>query len=116
MVATRAADLPARRGGCIGTIIGEDHPTIRAVNPRTYIRDTDYVDRPFRTSLGEFARQRTELVAVLEPLPSDGWARHATITGAGVPLVRSVRGYAEWLATHERAHWRQFRKIVGLLT
>jgi hypothetical protein len=103
-------------GGCITSIVGEDHPTIRAVNPTTYIHDTDYVDRPFGTSLREFARQRTKLLAVLETLPPEGWAREATITGAGAPLIRSVSTYAQWLANHERTHWKQFRKIVGLLT
>ncbi len=38
-------------GGSIVTMVREDHPTIRAINPRTWIRDTDYLDRAFRPSL-----------------------------------------------------------------
>ena len=31
-------------GSCIATIIAEDTPTIRAVNPRTWIKKTDYLE------------------------------------------------------------------------
>ena len=102
-------------GACMATIIGADRPTIRAVNPTTYIDGTDYVARPFRTSLGEFTAQRRDLLAELDALLPEGWAREATITGAGAPLVRSVQDYGHRLASHERAHWKQFGKIVDLL-
>ena len=29
-------------GGSISTMLGEEHPTIRAINPRTWIHETDY--------------------------------------------------------------------------
>ncbi|MET0144120.1 MAG: DinB family protein [Ilumatobacteraceae bacterium] len=103
-------------GGCIATIVRGDRPTIRAVNPTTYIHDTDYVDRPFASSLRAFAAQRTDLLAVLESLVPEHWALDATVTGAGAPLTRSVHAYAERLSTHERAHWKQLAKIVRLLT
>src|SRR4051794_6919270 len=38
-------------GGCIVRMLDEDHPTIRAVNPRTWIKHTDYREQPFRRSL-----------------------------------------------------------------
>jgi hypothetical protein len=59
-------------GGSITTMLGEDHPTIRAINPRRWIHETDYPARAFRPSLRVYARQRAELLAVLEPLPPDG--------------------------------------------
>ena len=52
-------------GGSIVTMGREDHPTIR-INPRTWIRDTDYLDRAFRPSLRAYTQQRTELLALLE--------------------------------------------------
>src|SRR4051794_17196660 len=55
-------------GNCIVTIIGEDRPTIRAVNPTTWINKTNYPELEFRSSLHSFATQRTELLAVLAPL------------------------------------------------
>jgi hypothetical protein len=99
-------------GGCIAAIIAEERPTLRAVNPRTWIMQTDYRDLEFRSSLRAFATQRAALLAVLEPLPSDGWSRAATVTGAGKPLERTVLSYARWLAEHERPHVKQIARIV----
>jgi hypothetical protein len=99
-------------GTCIVTMIAQDRPTLRAVNPRTWIKKTDYLDLDFQPSLLAFAAQRAALLAVLEPLPPDGWSRAATVTGAGKVLERTVLSYAEWLATHERPHVKQVEHIV----
>lgn len=99
-------------GGCIATILAEDRPTIRAVNPRTWIKQTDYLDLDFRPSFDAFTTQRAALLAVLEPLPPEGWLRSATVTGAGNVLERSVHGYAQWLVRHERPHLKQIARIV----
>jgi hypothetical protein len=95
-------------GGCIATIIAEERPTLRAVNPRTWINQTDYRELEFQPSLRAFAA----LLAVLEPLPPDGWSRAATVTGAGKALERTVLFYARWLAEHERPHVKQIARLV----
>lgn len=100
-------------GDCIAAIIAQDRPTLRAVNPRTWIKETDYLELEFPPSLQAFTRQRTGLLAVLERLPHEGWSRAATVTGAGKPLVRTVQSYAEWLALHERLHVKQIARIVN---
>jgi hypothetical protein len=102
-------------GNCIMAMIAEDRPTLRAVNPRTWIDKTDYLEQAFQPSLDAFTTQRAELLAVLEPLPPEGWARAATVTGAGKALERTVRFYAQWLATHERPHLKQIERIVNVL-
>lgn len=102
-------------GGCIVTMIAEDRPTLRAVNPTTWIKQTDYLEQAFHPSLHAFATQRTELLAVLEPLDHDDWSRAATVTGAGRPLLRTVLFYAQWLASHERPHIKQIERIVNML-
>ncbi len=102
-------------GGCIARIIAEDRPTLRAVNPRTWIRQTDYPEQAFQPSLHAFTAQRTELLAVLEPLPPEGWSRAATVTGAGKALERTVLTYAQRLARHERPHVKQIERIVDRL-
>jgi hypothetical protein len=91
-------------GKYIATIIADDHPTIRAMNPRTWIKSTDYPDLEFAPSLRAFRRQRAGLLALLRPLPTATWSRGATVTGAGKPLERTVLDYARWLANHERSH------------
>jgi DinB superfamily len=102
-------------GNCIATMIAEDRPTLRAVNPRTWIKKTDYRELEFRPSLRAFARQRADLLAVLEPLPPDGWSRAATVTGAGAVLERTVLTYAQGLARHERPHVKQIERIVNTM-
>jgi uncharacterized damage-inducible protein DinB len=100
-------------GDCIHAILQEDAPTIRADNPRTWIEQTDYPELEFHASLRAFAAQRAELVAVLEPLPTEAWLRGATVTGAGRPLQRTVLSYAQWLATHERPHVKQVERAIA---
>ena len=102
-------------GDCIVAIISQDRPTLRAVNPRTWINKTDYREQAFQASLHAFAKQRTELLDVLEPLALEGWARSATVVGAGRPLERTVRFYAQWLAKHERPHVKQIERIVNMV-
>ncbi len=102
-------------GSCIVAMLAEAKPTLRAVNPRTWIKQTDYLEQEFQSSLRAFATQRTDLLAVLEPLPPEGWSRAATVTGAGRTLERTVMFYARWLAEHERPHVKQIERIVQTL-
>jgi len=102
-------------GSCIVEMIAQDTPTLRAVNPRTWINSTDYLEQAFQPSLQVFATQRADLLAVLEPLAPDGWARAATVTGAGAVLERTVLDYAQRLARHERPHLKQIERIVNTM-
>ena len=96
-------------------IITQDTPTLRAVNPRTWIKKTDYLKQGFQPSLRAFAKQRTALLAVLDPLAPEGWSRTATVTGAGKPLERTVLSYAQRMARHERPHLKQIERIVNTM-
>jgi hypothetical protein len=102
-------------GNCIVAMIAEDRPTLRAVNPRTWIKKTDYLEQEFQPSLQAFAKQRIDLLAVLEPLAPESWSRAATVTGAGKVLERTVLFYAQWLALHERPHIKQIERIVNTM-
>ncbi len=102
-------------GNCIVAMIAQDRPTLRAVNPRSWIRKTDYLELEFRPSLRAFATQRADLLAVLKPLPHKGWSRTATVTGAGKVLERTVLFYAQWLAGHERQHVKQVERSVNTM-
>lgn len=99
-------------GDAIARIVAEDRPTIRAINPRTWIEKTDYLALEFRPSLETFTRQREGLLAVLNQLSPEDWLRSATVTGAGKTLERTVQFYAEWLATHERSHVKATGRLV----
>ena len=99
-------------GKCMTEILTLDHPTLRAINPTTWIEKTDYREQPFARSFAAFSAQRTELLAMLAPLTPAAWARAATVIGAGKPLERTVLFYAAWLARHERPHIKQIERIA----
>ncbi len=102
-------------GDCIQKILAENRPTYRAVNPTRWIKQTNYPELEFRRSLRAFKTQRTELLAVLQPLPPKAWSRSATVTGAGKPLERTVFSYVQWLANHEQSHLRTFGRLVDAM-
>lgn len=96
-------------------MLAQDKPTLRAINPRTWITQTDYPEQPFKTSLHAFTKQRKELLVVLVSLTSKDWLRSAAVTGAGKPLERTVLFYARWLAEHERPHLKQIERIANTI-
>ncbi len=99
-------------GGGIATILSEDRPTFRAINPTTWILQTDYPDLEFRPSFMSFAEQRADLVVTLTALSPKDWERSGTVTGAGAPLERTIRSFAERLVIHERSHIKQIERVA----
>ena len=55
-------------GKSILKMIAQDHPTIRYVSPRTWIRKTDYPQQEFHSSLEAYTHQRNELLKALRAL------------------------------------------------
>jgi hypothetical protein len=102
-------------GQAIEAILASDRPTIRAVNPWTWLKRTNYLELDFRPSFEAFAAQRAQLLAVLEPLTPGQWQRSAMVTGAGKPLERTAHFYAQWLATHERSHLKHIERLTKSL-
>ncbi len=68
-------------GKYIKMILDEDRPTFKAVNPTTWIKQTDYLEQEFQPSLQAFTAQRAGLLVVLRPLAPGAWVRTATVTG-----------------------------------
>jgi hypothetical protein len=102
-------------GYYIMTILAQDKPTIKAVNPRTWIKNTDYLEQEFQHSLRAFTRQRRKLLAVLEPLLPGDWTRTNTLIGAGKPLQQTLLSHADRLGRHERAHMKQIERTLNAL-
>ena len=65
-------------GRSIDRMLTEDHPTIRYVSPRGWIKKTDYLQQNFRETLRGFSEQRAVLLTTLRKLTSRGWTRGAT--------------------------------------
>ncbi len=102
-------------GQAIQIILDQDRPSFKAVNPGTWIKQTDYLTQEFQPSLAAFTSQRAGLLAVLERLAPDAWLRSATVTGFGKARERTVYAYAEWLATHERSHMKPIKRLAAAL-
>ncbi len=104
-------------GGNLLRILAEDSPTWKGMNPRAWLKHTDYPTWAFAPAFAVFRRQRAELLDVLEPLPPEAWARTAIVIGmVGETYIRSARYYADWMAGHERAHWAHIRRLVAALS
>lgn len=99
-------------GGYIDTLLNQDAPTFRAVNPTTYMKRTDYPRLEFHPSLEAFSAQRAALLDLLRPLRPEAYSRSGTALTAGKPIVRTVHTYIEWLAVHERSHFKPIARIV----
>ena len=99
-------------GGDILKMITLDHPTLRYISPRTWIRKTEYLKLEIRTSLAGFIKQREELLKSLKALKIEGWARGATFTGTVKGREQTVLSYARRIAQHEIDHCEQVAAIL----
>lgn len=97
------------------TILAQEKPMIKARNPRTWIKNTDYLEQDFQTSLRAFTKQRKKLLAVLDSLSPKDWGRTNTLIGAGKPLQQTLLSHADGLARHERAHLKQIELTLHKL-
>jgi hypothetical protein len=100
-------------GGGIARILAEERPTIRAVSPRSWVKQAEYRRQDFRSSLRAFTEQRGDLLAILEPLPPERWACSAIVKRGRAILEWSVFDYAERLANHESIHLEQIERLVS---
>ncbi len=100
-------------GGCMARILSEDLPTIRAVDPRTWIRSTDYTELAFQPSFEAFASQRRDLIASLELATPEAWTRSALVTGTGADREWDIHRYLRRMAIHERTHVKQIERIAA---
>ena len=99
-------------GKSILSMIAQDHPTIRYVSPRTWIRKTTYVDQQFPISLATFKAQRAELLKTLRALRATDWSRGATFTATTSGREGTILSYALRIADHEAQHLAQLQRIL----
>ena len=103
-------------GRSIDRMLAEDHPTIRYVSPRGWIRKTDYLRQTFRENLKAFSAQREVLMTTLTPLTANGWRRGATFTGTTSGREGTVLIYASRIAEHEVRHLDQLSRTLKSVT
>jgi hypothetical protein len=99
-------------GSSIDRMLAEDHPTIRYVSPRSWIRKTDYLQLSFRESLRAFAHRRAKLVETLNRLDASDWSRGAIFTRGNTGHEATVLDFAGRIADHEVRHLDQLHRTV----
>lgn len=99
-------------GSSIDRMITEDHPTIRYVSPRGWIKKTDYLVQTFHDSVRGLSDARRDLVHMLRALDAAGWSRRATFTGTTSGRDATVLSYAKRIADHEAQHLDQLRRTL----
>lgn len=99
-------------GSSIDRMLTEDHPTIRHVSPRTWIRKTDYLQRNFPDSRRAFSHRRATFVETLSRLDAMDWSRRATFTATTQGREATVLSYATRIADHEVRHLGQLQRTI----
>jgi hypothetical protein len=93
-------------------MIAQDHPTLRYVSPRTWIRKTNYPTLEFHPSLLVFAAQREALIQSLKTLSIPDWLRGAVFTSTTLGREETVFRYARRMALHELTHCEQIEALL----
>jgi DinB family protein len=101
-------------GKSIVEMITRDHPKLRYVSPRSWIRKTDYLGLEFRGSLKAFTDQRRELLRALKGLAIKDWSRSATFTATTRGREQTVFSYACRIAEHENKHCDQIEAVLKI--
>jgi DinB family protein len=99
-------------GGAMVRIVREEHPSFTAINPHTWIKQTDYPEWKFRRALGAFTKQRADLLKTVGGLPARSWRRTAKVKVWAASYERTAHYYGDWMASHERAHWKSIKRIA----
>lgn len=100
-------------GGNIARILADEHASFAGMNPRAWMKKTDYPTWQFADAHAAFAQQREALLETLAALPPAHWERTATVRAYGQFNERTLRSYASQLATHERTHVGQMARALG---
>ena len=101
-------------GKSIVEMITRDHPKLRYISPRGWIRKTDYLELEFRGSLKAFTDQRRELLKTLKGLAIKDWSRSATFTATTRGREQTVFNYACRIAEHESKHCDQIEAVLKI--
>lgn len=100
------------RGKSIMAMLSQEHPTLRYISPRTWMKKTDYPRQGFYISLEAFTKQRNELLRSLRSLKNKDWARRATFTATTRGREQTVFSYANIIAQHENEHCIQIEALL----
>jgi hypothetical protein len=101
-------------GKSIRAMMTQDHPTLRSMSPRAWMRKPPYADQEFDATLEAFTQERQKLEEMLVDLDEAGWERRGTFTGTSPRQCnQTVFSYAERLTNHEQPHLDQIESLLS---
>jgi hypothetical protein len=86
-----------------------EHTKLAYVSPRSELKKTDYLERPFAENLAMFTADRADFVAWLRRLAAVEWSREVSIRDR----PESVATYSRYLTEHDVAHCEQIEALLG---
>jgi len=89
-------------------MLTQDHPTLRYISPRSYIKKTNYLELAFAESFQAYKKQRNELLNALKEFSLEDWSRSAIIKDR----LETVFSYTLYLTQHETAHCEQIEELL----
>jgi len=92
----------------IQIMLAQNHPTLRYISPRSYIRKTNYPELAFSESFPAYQKQRNNLLDTLKKLPLKDWSRSAMIK----EREETVFSYTRYLTGHETVHCEQIEDLL----
>lgn len=100
-------------GEHIARILNEDTPHWRHVSPRARMKTVRYDQLPFAASFAAFARQRTELLALLGGIAPEAWQRNALVRVGERESRLTLQERVSGMANHERVHCAQMEEMAA---
>ena len=89
-------------------MLTQDHPTLRYISSRSYIKKTNYLELAFAESFQAYKKQRNELLNALKEFSLEDWSRSAIIKDR----LETVFSYTLYLTQHETAHCEQIEELL----
>ncbi len=90
-------------------MLAHDKPTLAEIHPAVQLKNGNYKEQEFVTSLRIFIEGRESFLKWLKELRFEDWARGGTIGGRG----HTVFSQARRMALHEEEHCRQIEELLG---
>jgi uncharacterized damage-inducible protein DinB len=100
-------------GETIAAMLQDNEPALKHLHPRTWQKETNYLEIPFRESFRDFVDQRRALLETLSDLSLADWSRGAIIK----ERRHTIFSQARRMALHEATHCEQIEALsVNLST
>lgn len=103
-------------GEHVKRILDEEVPRWRHVSPRARMKKARYDQLPFAESYAAFARQRSDLLALLGSIPPEAWHRFAIVRVEEREWRMTLQERVWGMAHHEEIHCAQLEEVAAALS